>query len=186
MDLLTVIFIAVGLSMDAFAVSVTSGFVVKRSRVKHAIRIAIFFGGFQGIMPVIGWLAGSGLRSYISGIDHWVAFVLLSLIGGRMIHEGLMGDEEEITGPRSYSLRLLLGLAIATSIDALAVGISLSLLDISIVNPAIIIGLVTFCFSLFGVYIGGRLGQFFGKKIEALGGLILIVIGIRILFQHLG
>lgn len=170
--------------MDAFAVSITSGLTIKHLKINHALRIALFFGLFQAVMPIIGWLAGFSLRDYISNIDHWIAFGLLSMIGLKMIFESfkMSSDEKEIDPLNIY---ILLMLSIATSVDALAVGLSLSILRVSIVTPAIIIGIITFILSLIGVFIGDRFGHFFEKKIEILGGLILIGIGLKILIEHL-
>ncbi|OGD17600.1 hypothetical protein A2V47_03060 [Candidatus Atribacteria bacterium RBG_19FT_COMBO_35_14] len=184
MDLISIIFIAFGLAMDAFAVSITSGLTIKHLRINNALKIAIFFGSFQVIMPLIGWSAGLGFRNYISDIDHWIAFGLLSLIGCKMIYES---SKIEINKKKIDPLNVyvLLMLSIATSIDALAVGLSLSFLNLSIVLPAIIIGIITFLLSIFGVYFGNRFGHYFERKIEIIGGLILIGIGIRILIDHL-
>jgi putative Mn2+ efflux pump MntP len=182
--MLTILFIAFGLSMDAFAVSVTSGFTIKKLKVGHALKIAFSFGLFQAIMPIVGWAAGLGFRAFISGIDHWAAFGLLSIIGTKMIFESMkMDGDENKTDP--LNIYTLLMLSVATSIDALAVGLSLSFLNIPILTPALMIGLVTFIFSYAGVYIGERFGHFFEKKIEAIGGLILIAIGIKILIEHM-
>jgi putative Mn2+ efflux pump MntP len=183
-DIVSVFFIATGLAMDAFAVSVASGFAEKKLRFRYAFKIAVFFGLFQALMPVVGWLMGFGLRAYIAGIDHWVAFGLLTLVGGKMIYESLKLEEAE--DPSSpHGIYVLLLLSIATSIDALAIGISLTLINVPIMMPAIVIGIVTFIFSCSGVYIGNKFGHFFEKKIEALGGLILIGIGLKILIEHL-
>jgi len=169
--------------MDAFAVSITNEITIKHQRINNALKIGIFFGSFQALMPLIGWLAGLRLRDFISGFDHWVAFGLLSLIGGKMIYESTkIGDDKEI---RSLNLFVLLLLSIATSIDALAVGLSFAFLKISIATPIIVIGIVTFILSFLGVLVGNRLGHFFEKKMEIVGGLILIGIGIKILIEHL-
>lgn len=184
MSIPTILLIALALSMDAFAVSVTSGFMITRLRVAHALRIALFFGGFQALMPVIGWFAGVRLRSFITGVDHWIAFGLLLIIGIKMLYEsGKLKKEEKATDPTE--LRTLLILAIATSIDALAVGISLSFINVAIIMPSLIIGAVTFLLSFTGVYIGERFGHFFESKLEVAGGLILIAIGVKILIEHL-
>ena len=184
MDLITITVIAFGLAMDAFAVSITSGITIKHLRINNALRIAIFFGLFQAFMPGIGWLAGFSLRDFISGIDHWIAFGLLSMIGCKMIFESTkMGSSEKEIDP--LNIYVLLILSIATSIDAFAVGLSLSFLKISIVTTAIIIGIVTFMVSFLGVFVGNRFGHFFENKIEVIGGLILIGIGIKILIEHL-
>lgn len=184
MDIVSIIFIAFGLAMDAFAVSITSGLTIKHLRINDAFKIAIFFGSFQAIMPIIGWSAGLSFRNLISGVDHWIAFGLLCLVGCKMIYESskMEADNKKIDPLNVY---VLLMLSIATSIDALAVGLSLSFLNVSIVLPAIIIGVVTFLLSIFGVYFGNRFGHYFERKIEIIGGLILIGIGIRILISHL-
>jgi len=183
MNMITILFIAFGLAMDAFAVSITNGITIKHQRINNALKIGIFFGSFQALMPLIGWLAGLRLRDFISGFDHWVAFGLLSLIGGKMIYESTkIGDDKEI---RSLNLFVLLLLSIATSIDALAVGLSFAFLKISIATPIIVIGIVTFMLSFLGVLVGNRLGHFFEKKMEIVGGIILIGIGIKILIEHL-
>jgi len=184
MDTITILLIALGLAMDAFAVSVTSGFAIKSLRINHALRIASFFGSFQAIMPVAGWLAGLSLINIISAFDHWVAFGLLSIIGLKMIFESTkMQPDKKKADP--LNIYVLLVLSVATSIDALAIGFTLSLLNVFIATPSIIIGIVTFALSFIGVYIGNRFGHFFENKIEAIGGLILIGIGIRILIEHL-
>ena len=181
---MSIVIIAVGLAMDAFAVSITSGITIKRLHINHALKIALFFGLFQAIMPIIGWLAGLSLRDYISAIDHWIAFGLLSFIGCKMIYESItvQSSKKEINPLNVY---VLLVLSIATSIDALAVGISFAFLKVSIVTPVIIIGTVTFLLSYLGVYIGDRIGHFFENKIEIAGGILLIGIGIKILVEGL-
>jgi manganese efflux pump family protein len=184
MQLLTIIIIAVGLAMDAFAVSVVSGSADKQLKIKHAFRIAVFFGGFQAIMPLVGSLAGISLKGHVANYDHWMAFVLLSTVGAKMIYESFkITSAEENFNPEN--ILVLLVLSVATSIDALFVGITLSFLRISIVTAVIIIGLVTFVLSYLGVLIGKRFGHFFENKIEALGGLVLIALGLKILIQHL-
>ncbi len=184
MVLLTIIIIAVGLAMDAFAVSIVSGAAYKQLRIKHALRLALFFGGFQAFMPLIGFLAGQSVKGYIADYDHWVAFALLCAVGGKMIYES---TKIKPTNQNLYPLSfpVLLALSVATSIDALAVGITLSLLKISIITAVIIIGVITFALSYTGVYIGKNFGHFFESKIEALGGIILIAIGCKILLEHL-
>jgi len=183
-NLITIILIAFGLAMDAFAVSVTSGITIKELKIRNALKIALFFGLFQAVMPVIGWLAGLSLRALISSIDHWIAFGLLFIVGCKMIYESfnLASDKRTINPLDVY---ILLMLSLATSIDALAVGVSFAFLKVSIATPVIIIGVVTFGLSFLGVYIGDRFGHFFEKKIEIAGGLILIGIGIKILIEHL-
>jgi len=182
-DLVTIIVIAVGLAMDAFAVSIVSGSVYQQLHVRHALRMAVFFGGFQAFMPLIGSLAGMSVKDYIADYDHWVAFGLLAAVGGKMIYESFKIESAEKNLDPSNVLVLLV-LALATSIDALAIGITLSLIVSSITIAVIIIGLVTFVLSYLGVFIGKKFGHFFENKIEALGGLILIGLGVKILLEH--
>ena len=185
MNLPTIVVIALGLAMDAFAVSITIGAVYKKPAIGAAFRTALAFGGFQFAMPVIGWLAGMTVRKFIEGYDHWVAFCLLAAIGCKMIYESFKIKRVQ---QRSNSLRIpvLLALAVATSIDAFAVGMTLSfLLTGSIAIAVIIIGAVTFALSYAGVYIGKSFGYFFANRIEALGGLVLLGIGTKILLEHL-
>lgn len=183
MDIIALFFIAFGLAMDAFAVSITSGITIKHLRLNHALRIAGFFGGFQAIMPLIGWIAGLSLINYISGIDHWMAFTLLTFIGCKMIYESTRIEAvENETNP--LNLKVLLLLSIATSIDALAVGLSFAILKIAIATPIIVIGTITFALSFLGAFAGNKLGHLFENKIEIAGGLILIAIGTKILLEH--
>lgn len=181
MDLISIFLLAVGLAMDAFSVSITRGLSLK-CNIKYALTIAIFFGGFQALMPVLGWYSGMQLQSLISAVAPWIAFILLAAIGIKMIHESF-SSEEEIC--KVFSLKELLILSIATSIDAFAVGVTFAILNISIITPIIIIGLVTFVLSFIGVYIGKNMGHLFGNKIEILGGLILIAIGLKILLENI-
>lgn len=184
MDAITILFIAFGLAMDAFAVAIASGIATKRMTVNNVLKIAASFGAFQMLMPMIGWLAGLSLADVISGFDHWVAFALLGIIGCKMVYESLrLGPGDEAANPlNAYTLLVL---SIATSIDALAVGVSFAFLTVSIAAPVVVIGAVTFAMSFAGVYIGGRFGHFFERKIQVLGGLVLIGIGIKILLEHL-
>lgn len=184
MELFTVLLIAVGLSMDAFAAAMAHGCVVKQCRFRNATVMALFFGGFQAVMPVIGWAAGIGFKGFISNVDHWVALVLLSIVGMKMIYSALVKRDDE-PFKCSLGLRMLVVLAVATSIDALVVGITFSLLDILIIRTVLIIGAVTFAISFVGFYIGAACGRLFGNKIEILGGLILIGIGVKILLEHI-
>lgn len=183
MKFITVFFIAVGLAMDAFSVSIASGVIIHKVAFKNAFKIALFFGIFQAFMPVVGWLTGLGLKGFISQIDHWIAFLLLSLVGIKMIYDSIRSETKKNFDP--LNIYVLLMLSIATSIDALVAGITLSMVDISIVTPVLIIGVITFLFSFAGVYIGGKLGHFFEKKIEMFGGIILVMIGVYILLEHL-
>jgi putative Mn2+ efflux pump MntP len=184
MNIISIILIAIGLAMDAFAVSITIGISKTESKQKTALLAALFFGGFQALMPLIGWLLGSSFIEYIVEVDHWIAFGLLALIGCRMIYESTKPEiSKKIMDFDKLSVLFLL--AIATSIDALAVGITFGILEIQILAPIIIIGLITFIISFIGVYIGKRLGKLFQNKIQIIGGLILIAIGLRILVEHL-
>jgi manganese efflux pump family protein len=182
MDLATIFLIAIGLAMDAFAVSIAKGITVKSNRRNTAILLASLFGGFQALMPVIGWLAGLGLKDVIMEVDHWIAFGLLGFIGIKMIYESTKGEGDEGSG---VTVTLAITLAVATSIDALMVGLSFALLETSIMFPVLIIGLVTFVLSLVGFVFGSGLGQRFGKRVQIAGGIILILIGVRILIEHL-
>jgi manganese efflux pump family protein len=183
MSVLVLILISLGLAMDAFAVSVSCGICGRPRKWKFIAKVGLFFGGFQAVMPVVGWLAGSGFKGLISSVDHWVAFGLLSLIGVKMIYESFVLVEKRFD-PRKT--RVLFMLAVATSIDALAVGLSFALLGTGIFVPALVIGLVTFGVSCLGVWLGDKVGAKFEKRVEVLGGLILIGIGVKILLEHRG
>ena len=184
MELITVLLLAVGLAMDAFAVSICKGLAVRKVTVRTMVVIGLWFGVFQGVMPVIGYVAGSAFYDLISEYDHWIAFILLFLIGANMIREALSDEDEGVDD--NLGFRTMLLLAIATSIDALAVGISLAMTGDGIVEPALIIGVVTMIISMFGVWIGSRFGDRYGKKAELVGGVILILIGLRIVLEHTG
>ncbi len=185
MEIIAVLLLAVGLAMDAFAVSICKGLAMKKPGIKAIIVIGLWFGFFQAIMPAIGYYLGASLYQYISQFDHWIAFILLLLIGLNMIRESLSKDDEEGIDD-SISFKVMLILAIATSIDALAVGISLAMDGSDIIVPAIIIGVVTMAISMVGVKIGSVFGDKYSNKAEFVGGVILILIGFRILFSHLG
>ena len=182
MDLISIILLAIALSMDAFSVSITRG-LVWNCNIKHAALIAVFFGGFQAIMPIIGWILGVQLSIYISAVAPWIAFALLIFIGTKMIYESFIMKEEDTC--RFFSLKELLILSIATSIDALAAGVTFAFLNISIVIPIILIGIITFGLSFLGVFIGKKIGHLFESKIEMVGGVILIFIGFKILLEYL-
>ena len=183
MGFIELFLIAVGLSMDAFAVSVCKGLSVKKVGVKHAALAGLYFGGFQFLMPVIGYLLGFRFESVIESIDHWVAFVLLAFIGGNMIKESF-GKGEELND--DFGVRTMLLMAIATSIDALAVGITFAFLEVQILPAAGLIGVTTFLLSFVGIYIGNAFGTRYKSRAELAGGIILVVIGVKILFEHLG
>ncbi|MFZ5353411.1 MAG: manganese efflux pump MntP family protein [Bacillota bacterium] len=191
MSLITTLLIALGLSMDAFTVSIANGMVMKKVKLVNALKIAVFFGGFQAIMPLIGWAVGTRFERYITGIDHWIAFILLGAIGIKMIHEAVkIGGECAITTSETQKddpcNKTLTVMAIATSIDALAIGVSLAVLRAPITLPVIIIGLLTFAVCLAGVYIGRICGCMFKKYAEVFGGVVLIGIGLKILAEHTG
>lgn len=184
MNFLTIFLTSLGLAMDAFAVSVGSGISLKKVTIKDAVIIATFFGGFQFMMPLIGWITGLTFREFIISFDHWIAFALLSLIGGKMLYEAWQGEEEE-TDTDFRNLYVLLTLAIATSIDALAVGVGFSVIKTPIITAVVIIGIITFLLSFSGVYLGSKFGHLFEKQAEIIGGFILIGIGFKILLEHL-
>ncbi len=183
-ELATILLIAVGLAMDAFAVSLGISSAGRAGATRTVFRVSFHFGLFQGLMAVLGWLAGRGFVELIAGVDHWVAMGLLSFVGGRMIRAGLDADGVTYTQDPSRGYMLII-LSVATSIDALAVGLSLAMLRLSVLQASITIGVVAAGLSIVGLMMGDRLGQAIGKRMEVLGGLILIGIGLRILITHL-
>jgi len=203
MDIIAFVAIALGLSIDAFAVSLTNSVVIKGLELKYGLRMAVFFGLFQMVMPVIGWAAGSTFARYITGFDHWIAFGLLAFIGGRMLWMAIAEIREERRiarngeaastevgctdgdGKDCRHVPTLLMLSIATSIDALAVGLSFAFIQVSIILPVILIGVITFVVCLAAYFIGTRLGHHIKFKLELVGGLVLIGIGLKILIEHL-
>lgn len=188
MGLAELVLLAVGLSMDAFAVSICKGLGMKKINLKVAAVLGLFFGGFQAGMPVIGWALGSQFMGIIGPIDHWIAFILLAFIGGKMLWEAFTEDEDEGGGKDAEKIDLgeYLILAIATSIDALAVGISFAALSVDIVSAVSLIGITTFIFSIAGVAIGHTFGARYEKPATIVGGVVLILIGLKILLEHLG
>ena len=188
MGLLELFILAVGLSMDAFAVSVCKGLSVTKMEPKHALLCGAYFGGFQALMPALGYLLGSQFESMITQIDHWIAFILLAFIGGKLLWEAFTEDEDEGDGKDAEKIDLVeyLILAIATSIDALAVGISFAALSVDIVPAVSLIGVTTFIFSVAGVAIGHTFGARYEKPATIVGGVVLILIGLKILLEHLG
>ena len=178
----------VGLSMDAFAVALCKGLSMRRVNYAHAAVIALFFGVFQAVMPLIGWVLGTQFARYITSVDHWIAFALLGYIGGKMIWDALHEAPETApcAGEGRLDLKELLMLAVATSIDALAVGITFAFLQVSILPAVATIGLITFALSFAGVVVGNRFGTRFQKKAEIAGGVVLVLIGLKILLEHLG
>lgn len=180
--------IAIGLSMDAFAVAVCKGLKMPKLNMKQTALIALFFGGFQALMPLIGWLLGVNFEKYITSFDHWIAFVLLGFIGGKMIYESFKADEDDDCG--CFDIKELFIMAIATSIDALAVGITFAFLGstmkMGIGVAVMLIGVTTFILSAMGVFIGHKFGAVYKNKAELAGGIILVLIGTKILLEHLG
>lgn len=184
MSAIEILLLGIGLSMDAFAVSICKGLSVGRMRISHVMLAGLYFGGFQALMPLIGYWLGSRFQEYIASFDHWIAFVLLALIGINMIREA--NQEEEGESDASFSFGTMLPLAVATSIDALAVGITFSFLRVNIFLAVLLIGCTTFIISAAGIKIGNVFGLRYRKKAEIGGGVILILLGVKILFEHLG
>ena len=183
MDLFDLVVMAIGLSMDAFAVSICKGLSVSRIKPAHIATVGIYFGGFQALMPLIGYMLGKQFESVITDVDHWIAFVLLGIIGGNMIREAIKGGDEP--SDDSFSFKTMLPLAIATSIDALAVGVTFAFLRVNILTAVALIGATTFAISGAGVAIGNSFGMKYKSKSEILGGVILIMLGCKILIGHL-
>lgn len=187
MSFMELVLIAVGLSMDAFAVAICKGLSVQKLGWKHYLTVGVWFGGFQALMPTLGYLLGTTFERYITSVDHWVAFVLLCLIGGSMLKEGLAKEEEEKEERAGFDFKSMLLLAVATSIDALAVGITFALLpDVNIFSAVGLIGTITFWLSAVGLKVGNIFGLKYKSKAEVVGGVILILIGVKILLEHLG
>lgn len=185
MNISDLILIAIGLSMDCFAVSIACGMILKKTISWPSFRIAFYFGLFQAIMPLIGWLVGSRFQRYIEDYDHWVAFSILVLLGGRMIYENFRKKDSDKKMLDPYRRPIILSLAIATSIDALAVGFSFAFLKIDIWVSILVIGITSFLFSFLGIFFGHKYFNRFKIPAELLGGLVLIGIGIKILIEHL-
>lgn len=187
MGIAELLLIGIGLSMDAFAVAVCKGLNMKKVNKVHCGVIALFFGGFQALMPLIGWALGRQFEQYITSVDHWIAFILLGFIGGKMIIDSRKEEDEEVCKRDSpLDLKELFLLAVATSIDALAVGITFAFLGVDILPAITIIGLTTFVLSAIGVFIGNIFGSRYKNKAELAGGIILVLIGVKILLEHLG
>lgn len=183
MSIVELLLLSVGLAMDAFAVSVGKGMTLKRVQPRHALTAGVWFGGFQGLMPLIGYYVGRSFAEYVVSVDHWIAFGLLVLIGLNMIRETIWGDDEQQNS--DFGVRTMLIMAIATSIDALAVGVSMAFLDVNIWISAAVICIVTLIISAAGVYLGTMFGARLGSKAGIVGGLILIAIGVKILVEHM-
>ena len=184
MGMLELFLIAVGLSMDAFAVSVCKGLSVRKAEFKHSLCVGLYFGGFQALMPLIGYLLGTQFESFIVSIDHWIAFILLGFIGSNMIREAMSKDEEQLDD--SFSVKTMITLAIATSIDALAMGVTFAFLRVNIVYAVLFIGVITFVLSAIGLKVGNVFGAKYKSKAELMGGIVLILMGTKILLEHLG
>lgn len=184
MTIFELFILAVGLSMDAFAVAVCKGLAIGKIRGKHVLIVGLWFGGFQALMPLIGYLLGSRFAAYIAAVDHWIAMILLSLIGANMIRESLDRDPEHVNP--SLGFKTMAVMAVATSIDALAVGVTFAFLEVRILPAVSFIGVITFGLSALGVKIGSIFGTKYKSKAELLGGVILILLGIKILLEHLG
>ncbi len=185
----TLLLMGVGLAMDAFAVSICKGLSMRKVNKKQCLVIGLFFGGFQALMPFLGWVLGSQFEQYITSIDHWIAFILLGFIGGKMVVEAIREKDEAVEVGKMdppLDLKEMFVLAVATSIDALAVGITFAFLQVPIVEAISIIGITTFVISVIGVYVGNFFGNRYKKKAELVGGIILILIGLKILLEHLG
>jgi manganese efflux pump family protein len=184
MDFLTLLLIAIGLNFDSFAVSITTGMVASHIRFWQATRIALIFALFQAFMPVAGWFVGSQVRDLVMAYDHWLAFGLLALIGVKMIIEALKKEDgKKTTDP--FKTSVVIGMAVATSIDALIIGVSFAFINVNIIAAAGLIGFLTYLVAMLGMLFGKNAGRWFGRKMEIIGGIILIGIGIKILFEHL-
>jgi putative Mn2+ efflux pump MntP len=184
MELLTILLIAIGLSFDTFTVSVSSGLILKKIDFLNATKIAVTLAIFQAAMPLIGWLAGSEIKDYAVDFDHWIAFGILGLLGGKMIYESFK-NEPELHTINPLDIRVMIGMAIATSIDALIVGFSFALLNYKIIISIGIIGVVTYIVAMLGMLFGKKIGARLGRRMEILGGVMLILIGLKILYEHL-
>ena len=185
MGFIELLIIAIGLAMDAFAVSIGKGLSVRCIRPRHALSVGLWFGGFQALMPLVGFLVGISFASLVTNIDHWIAFLLLAIIGFNMIREALHGDDDEADAKPDFSFMNMLTLAIATSIDALAVGVSFAFLGVNIWWAIAVIGVVTMLISMFGLKVGNIFGCKYKSKAEIAGGVILILIGLKILLEHM-
>lgn len=184
MSLIALVFVAIGLAMDAFTVAIAKGISLKKASFSQATKVALFFGGFQALMPFIGWLFGSSFEQYIKAFDHWIALILLIAIGGKMLYESFREDDVEEEDVDPLNVRSLMILAIATSIDALAVGVTFAFLNVDIVSSVLLIGIITFFISFSGVLIGNKVGEYLKNYAEIVGGVILILIGISIFLEH--
>ncbi len=184
MSILEILLISIGLAMDAFAVSICKGLAMKKMNWKKAIIIGLYFGIFQAVMPIIGYYLGEKFENLVTSIDHWIILGLLVFIGGNMIKESFQKENEEAN--ENIDIKTMMILAIATSIDALAVGITFAFFEINLISVVLAIGIITFILSVIGVKIGNKFGAKYKRKSEFVGGLILILIGIKVLMEHLG
>ncbi len=183
MGILEILLLGIGLAMDAFAVSICKGLSMKKMNWKAAMIIALYFGIFQAIMPMVGYFLGTTFESFVTTFDHWIAFILLALIGGNMIKESFDNEDEKKNDKIDFKTMIVL--AVATSIDALAVGITFAFFDVNLLLAVSIIGVITFIISIFGVKIGNKFGDKYQNKAELMGGIILVLLGIKILLEHL-
>ena len=183
MGVIELIIVAIGLAMDAFAVSLGKGLTARHVTLRHALKAGVWFGGFQALMPLLGYTLGYSFTDIVSSVDHWIAFGLLVLIGLNMIRETVWGDDE--AQDADFGPRTMFVMAVATSIDALAVGVTMAFLNVNIVLASTVIGVITFLLSAWGVYLGSRVGDRLGSRVGILGGVILIALGIKILVEHL-
>ena len=185
LDIYSLILLSIGLAMDAFSVSIVAGFGLGKLKPQDSLKISSSFGAAHIVMPIIGWYLGSTVLILIQRWDHWIAFILLAFVGGKMLFEGLKNEVEEVNACDLLNFESLLMFTVAVSIDALAIGLSFSLEHVSIWFPSLIIGLGTLFFTLLGLTIGNRTGQLFGKRAQIVGGIILIFIGLRIVIEHI-
>jgi putative Mn2+ efflux pump MntP len=185
MGWLSLLVVACALAMDAFAVAIVTGLTLNPMTRRHVFRLAFHFGLFQALMPIVGWLAGNAVHQYIEAVDHWIAFGLLAFVGGNMIRGAIRSEDEQTRTPRDPTTGWeLVVLSVATSIDALAVGLSLAMVGSTIITPAVVIGLVAATFTAGGMVLGRRIGALWGKRVEVLGGLVLVAIGVKIVIEH--
>lgn len=184
MDIFSLLLISLALAMDAFAVALAAGAILHPASKRQFFRLGFHFGLFQGIMPIIGWLAGRSVQTLVSSYAHWIAFALLAYVGGKMIHEAFADEESNQKADPTKGMTMVM-LSIATSIDALAVGLSLAVVGITIWMPAVVIGITASILTVAGMMLGGKVGQIWGKRVEIIGGMVLIGIGIKILVDHL-
>lgn len=182
MGIVELLLIAIGLSMDAFAVSIGKGLSLQKIRLRHALNVGLWFGGFQALMPLIGYLCGTTFATIVNDFDHWIAFVLLGVIGCNMIRDSFSKEDEKLDD--NFSFKVMLALAVATSIDALAVGVSFAFLCVDLWKSVVVIGITTFAFSVVGLKIGNVFGMKYKAKAEFTGGVVLVLMGLKILIEH--